>query len=64
MCAIRLNWMADLPFDQARAGSNERNPCFPEGVYVGEGSVFVGDIPGYLGRVNLPVTGQVSWMGQ
>ena len=32
MCAIRLNWMADLPFDQAGAGQNERNPCFTEGV--------------------------------
>jgi hypothetical protein len=39
MCAIRLNWMADLAYDQAGAGSNEKNPCFTEGAYVGWGRV-------------------------
>ena len=36
MCAIRLNWMADLAYDQAGAGQIERNPCFPEWVNVRE----------------------------
>jgi len=36
MCAIWLNWMADLAQDQAGAGQNEKKACFPEGVYLGE----------------------------
>jgi hypothetical protein len=28
MCAIRLNWMADLPFDQAGAGRTKGTPVF------------------------------------
>jgi hypothetical protein len=44
--------MADLPFDQGIVGLYERNPCFPEGVYAGEGVFSVGDILAYLERVN------------
>ena len=51
MCAIRLNWMADLPFDQGIVGLNERNPCFPGGVHVGEGVFSVGDNEGIPGSI-------------
>lgn len=62
--------MADLAWDQAGVRQNERNSCFWDRVYVGEGVFSVGDIPGYLGLVMrpvtgwLPVTGPVIWTGQ
>jgi hypothetical protein len=57
MCANRLNWLGDLPSGQAGVGQNERNPCFRDRVYVGEGRFFVGELPDYLGLVTRPVTG-------
>jgi hypothetical protein len=32
MCAIRLNWMADLAYDQARAGKTKGTPVFRRGL--------------------------------
>jgi len=51
MCAIRLNWMADLPFDQARAGRTKGTPVFRRG-FTSEMGGSVGDISGYQGRVS------------
>jgi len=62
-CAIRLNWMADLACDQAGGGLIERNPCFREGVHVGEGFSPTEIFCGCLRRVNLPVTGQIPVTG-
>jgi hypothetical protein len=49
---LEPNWRADLLCDQGIVGLYERNPCFPEGVYVGEEEFSVGDSMGYLGWVN------------
>jgi hypothetical protein len=69
MCAIRLNWVADLPSGQAGVGQNERNPCFGDRVSVGEGAISVGEFLWHPGQVMrpvtgwLPVTGPVNWTG-